>query len=144
MDARLNSLLTERFGRDTLLSLATLDHGRPSVRTVNAYYAEGAFYMITWAKSGKMRQIAENPEVGVCGEWFTGHAVAKNLGHVLLMENAGMLGRLRQAFAAWYGNEHVNEADPETILVQLRLKDGVLFHQGERIAFDLTGTGSGG
>ena len=40
-------IMIERFGRDTLLALATTENGVPSVRNVNAYYEDGAFYIIT-------------------------------------------------------------------------------------------------
>ena len=82
-----NQILTERFGKDSLIALATVEEGVPHVRTVDAVYIEGAFYVVTYALSGKMRQIAQNPVVAVSGEWFTGHGISENLGHVLLPEN---------------------------------------------------------
>ena len=54
-------LLKERFGHDTLIALATVTDGIPSVRTVNSYYEDGKFYVITYAKSAKMKQIEANP-----------------------------------------------------------------------------------
>ena len=131
-DKEIDGYLTERFGHDTLIALATTDGLRPSVRTVNALYADGAFYTITWALSGKMRDVERNPAVAVCGEWFTAHGTAESLGHVLKSDNADLLDKLRIAFAAWYGNGHVNEADPNTILLRIRLTDGVLFRNGMR------------
>ena len=56
-EQRRRYVMTERFAKDTLLSLATLDGGRPSVRTVDAVYEDGSFYAITYALSGKMKQI---------------------------------------------------------------------------------------
>ena len=55
------ALLRERFGRDNILALATVENGRPQVRYVNAYYENGAFYAITHGLSNKMRQLRENP-----------------------------------------------------------------------------------
>ncbi len=75
-------IFNERFGSDTPLSLATLDGNSPSVRIVNAYYEEGAFYAVTYALSNKMRQIDTNPKVAICGEWFTAHGIGENLGWV--------------------------------------------------------------
>ena len=43
-------ILQERFGKDTLLALATIDGEWPAVRTVNSWYDSGAFYIITHAK----------------------------------------------------------------------------------------------
>jgi general stress protein 26 len=130
------SLMTERFGHDTLLSVATMDGDRPSVRIVNAYYEGGAFYVVTYALSGKMKQMKKNPTVGVCGEWFTAHGVSENLGHVLAPQNAKMMAKLRAAFAAWYDNGHTNESDKNTVLLRIRLTDGVLWHDGERCEID--------
>ena len=65
------AILTERFGQDTVIALATQEGDRPSVRKVDGYYEDGAFYVITYGLSAKMRQIAQNPRVGVCGDWFS-------------------------------------------------------------------------
>ena len=132
MTGEIHEILQERFHKDALMALATARDNVPAVRAVNAFYEDGAFYVITWAKSGKMRDIALNPAVALCGEWFTARGVAESLGHVLLPENAAMLDKLRGAFAAWYGNGHVNESDPDTILLRVRLTGGVVFKQGTR------------
>ncbi len=109
-----NILLTERFGKDSLIALATVEDGIPHVRTVDAVYIDGAFYVVTYSLSGKCKQIAKNPTVAISGEWFTAHGVGENLGHVLLPENKDIMDILRAAFTAWYDNGHTNEADPNT------------------------------
>ena len=129
-------LLAECFGRDSLISVATTEGVRPHVRLVNGYYAEGAFYVVTDARSNKMRQIAGSPEVALCGEWFTGHGVGEHLGHVRNEENAALMGKLREAFAGWYGNGHVDESDPNICLLRIRLTDGVLMHNGTKYELD--------
>jgi len=135
-NAQTELLLTERFGRDALIALATAEDGIPHVRTVNAVYIDGAFYVVTYALSGKMRQIAKNPTVAVSGEWFTAHGIGENLGQVLLPENKAVMDILRAAFAAWYDNGHTNEADPNTCLLKIKLTDGVLFAGGKRYDID--------
>lgn len=70
-----NMILTNRFGKDSLIALATLEDGIPYVRTVDAVYIDGAFYVVTYSLSGKMRQIAKNPTVAISGEWFTAHGM---------------------------------------------------------------------
>ena len=132
MTGEIHEILQERFHKDALMALATARNNVPSVRAVNAFYEDGAFYVITWAKSGKMRDIELNPAVALCGEWFTARGVAESLGHVLLPENAAMLDKLRAAFTAWYGNGHVNESDPDTILLRVWLTGGVVFSQGKK------------
>ena len=121
-----------RFGCDSLIALATAEGSTPHVRTVNAYYEDGCFYTITWALSGKMRQLQQNPVVAICGEWFTGHGVGESMGHILNEANAEIAAKLRAVFDEWYGNGHVNEADPDTIILRIRMKDGVLFDHGTR------------
>ena len=41
-------IMTERFGKDTVIALATVENEMPYVRYVNAYYENGAFYIITY------------------------------------------------------------------------------------------------
>lgn len=131
-----NEILTNRFGKDSLIALATVENGIPHVRTVDAVYINGAFYVVTYALSGKMQQIAKNPVVAISGEWFTAHGIGENLGHVLLPENKEIMDILRAAFSAWYDNGHTNEADPHTCLLKIQLTDGVLFSDGTRYDID--------
>jgi len=129
-------ILAERFGKDTLISLATLDGKHPAVRIVNGYYEDGAFYTVTHARSGKMQQIRKNSEVALCGEWFTARGAGENLGHVRAAGNAVLMAKLREAFAAWYGGGDVNEDDPHTCLLRVRLAEGVLLSHGTRYEID--------
>ena len=61
-------IMNDRFRKDSLIGLATMDGSRPTVRAVNSYYEDGSFYVITYALSGKMRQIETNPTVAICGD----------------------------------------------------------------------------
>ena len=136
MNADIAAKMDERFGHDNLIALATLDGDSPAVRTVNAYYEGGCFYTVTYALSGKMQQINKNPKVAICGEWFTAHGIGESMGHIRLKANTDMADKLRTVFAEWYDNGHTNEADPNTIILRIRLTDGVLFWQGERYEID--------
>ena len=128
----IEAILNERFGHDSLIALATIHDGKPAVRAVNALYIDGSFYVITHALSGKMQQLAVDPHAAICGEWFTAHGIGKSLGHVLDPKNADMMDKLRVVFAEWYDNGHVDEDDPNTILLRIRLTDGVLLSHGTR------------
>jgi Pyridoxamine 5''-phosphate oxidase. len=144
MNKEVLSIMTERFGHDTLLSLATIvtcnsiDKTRPAVRTVNSYYEDGAFYIITYALSNKMKQIEACSEVAICGDWFTAHGIGENLGYVRDEKNAKIMTKLRAAFAEWYDNGHTDESDPNTCLLRIRLTDGVLFHHGTKYEIDFS------
>lgn len=130
------AILTEWFGQDTIIGLATMEDGKPWVRRVNAYYEDSAFYVITYGLSNKMRQIAQNPEVGICGDWFTAHGEGINLGYFGKAENAEIAEKLRKAFAAWIDNGHNNFEDENTCILCIRLTDGVLFCHGTRYDID--------
>lgn len=48
--------MIKRFGKDTAIALATVEHGVPCVRNVNSYYEDGSFYIITYALSNKINR----------------------------------------------------------------------------------------
>lgn len=132
--------------KDGLISLSTLalepgDNGkpRPAARIVDAYYEDGAFYTVTYATSGKMQQIAQNPEVAVCiiVENFTADGIGENLGWVCDEKNAEMMNKLRKIFAEWY-NDANNDEDPNTCLLRIRLTKGLWndAHKGIRNEID--------
>lgn len=134
------SLLCKRFGCDNLIALATTTGNVPYVRAVNAYYEAGSFYVITNATSAKMQQLFENPTVAICGEWFTAHGIGENLGWIREETNTELADTLRTVFAEWYDNGHVDENDINTVILRLRLTDGVLYWHGERYDIDFTDT----
>lgn len=124
-------LIEERCGngKDNLISLATIAMepnagGKilPYVRDVDAYYEDGVFYIVTYAKSTKMQQIVHNPEVAfsVCFEWFSGNGIGENLGWVLDPKNAEIRAKLRMAFAKWY-DEANNENDENCCILAIRI-----------------------
>lgn len=131
-------IMNDRFNKDSLIALATVDGNTPHVRAVNSYYEDGYFYTITYALSNKMKQIALNPTVAICGDWFTGHGIGENLGWIRDEKNNDIASKLRAAFAAWYDNGHTNEADINTVILRIRMTDGVLLHHGTRFEIDFT------
>lgn len=68
-------IMEERFGHDSLIALATVDDTMPYVRTVNTYYEDKSFYVITHALSNKIKHVQKNSVVSICGEWFTAHGI---------------------------------------------------------------------
>ena len=125
-------IMAERFGKDTVIALATDEGGRPYVRYVNAYYENGAFYVITHALSNKMRQIRGNPVVAIAGDWFTAHGEGVNLGHIGKEENRAMADTLKHVFASWIDNGHMDFSDKNTILLRIEVTDGLLLSHGTR------------
>ena len=129
-------LLEEKFGngKDNIISLATIalvpnNNGipRPVVRGVDAYYENGVFYVTTYSKSNKMKQIERNPEVSIASgsEMFTASGIGENLGWVLDSKNSDIRNKLRTAFASWYEIAN-NEKDENCCILAIRLTKGTL------------------
>lgn len=129
-------LIEETFGhgKDNLIALATIarevsseGHIRPVVRTVDAYYEDGVFYVVTSGKSNKMMQIADNSEVSIAGylDMFTANGIGKNLGWVLEPQNAEIRNKLRLTFANWY-DEANDEQDKNCCILAIYLTKGTL------------------
>ena len=94
-------IMTERFGKDTIIALATVENEAPFVRYVNAYYENGAFYIITYALSNKMKHMERNSTVAIAGEWFTAHGKSVNLGYFGKEENYRIAEKLKNVFSEW-------------------------------------------
>ena len=131
-------ILIERFGKDSVIALATAEDGVPHVRSVNAFYDEKAFYVITHGRSRKMKQIEKNPVVAIAGDWFTAHGKGINLGFLGKRENAEIAQKLRAAFAAWIDNGHNDLNDENTCILCIRLTDGLLFSHGTKYEIDFS------
>ena len=131
-------IMNERFGKDNIIALATVDADVPYVRNVNAFYEDGAFYIITYALSNKMNQITKNPTVAIAGDWFTAHGKGINLGYFGKPENKDISEKLKRAFHTWIDNGHKNFDDENTCILCIQLTDGVLFSHGTRYDIDFT------
>ncbi len=129
-------IMNERFGKDNIIAIATVKDGKPYVRNVNGFYEDGAFYVITYALSNKMKQIEENPHVAISGDWFTAHGKGINLGWFCKDENKNIAEKLRRAFQEWIDNGHNNFDDENTCILCIQLTDGILFSHGTRYDID--------
>lgn len=133
-----DTILTERFGGDSIIALATAVDNIPCVRSVDAFYENGAFYVLTHGLSNKMKQIAQNPTVALSGEWFTAQGKGINLGYFGKADNSRIANKMRQVFSAWIDNGHNNFDDINTCILCIQLTNGVLFSKGTRYEIDFT------
>ena len=131
-------IMSERFGKDNVIALATTENDIPYVRNVNAFYEDKAFYIITHALSNKMKQLTKNPHAAISGEWFTAHGIGINLGYFGKAENAEIARKLKQAFSQWIDNGHNDFTDTNTCILCIQLTDGILFSHGRRFDIDFT------
>lgn len=135
LSEKTEKIMTERFGKDTIIALATIENGVPYVRYVNAYYENGAFYIITHALSNKMKHIESNPTIAIAGEWFTAHGKGINLGYFGRKENHRIAEKLKNVFSEWIDNGHNNFDDENTIILCVKLTNGLLLSHGTRYEF---------
>lgn len=138
LNAESKRIMEERFGKDSVIALATVENGVPWVRNVNGYYEDGAFYIITYRLSRKMEQIGKNPNVAIAGDWFTAHGNGADLGYFCKEENRDIAEKLKKAFASWIDNGHNDFDDENTRILRVRLTDGVLLSHGTRYDIDFT------
>lgn len=125
-------IMTERFGKDTVIALATVENEVPYVRYVNAYYENDAFYIITYALSNKMKHLENNSSIAIAGEWFTAHGNGINLGYFGKKENYRIAEKLKNVFSEWIDNGHNNFDDENTIILCVKITDGRLLSHGIR------------
>ena len=128
----------ERFGKDSLIALATVEDGIPNVRTVDSFYENGAFYILTYALSNKMKQIKNDSAVAISGEWFTAHGIGRNLGWFCKKENEQIANKMKTLFSEWINNGHNNFQDENTCILRIELTYGVLFSEGNHYDIDFT------
>lgn len=131
-------ILIERFGKDSIIALATTVDNMPYVRSVDAFYFEGAFYVLTYGLSNKMKQIKDNPNVALSGDWFTAHGKGVDLGYFGKDENKIIAEKMKAIFSEWIDNGHNNFDDVNTCILRIELTDGVLFSNGTRYEIDFT------
>ena len=131
-------ILVERFGKDSIIALATTIDEVPYVRNVNAFYVDGAFYVLTYGLSNKMKQIEINPIVALAGDWFTAHGKGINLGYFGKEENKDIANKMRVAFSEWIDNGHNNFDDVNTCILRIDLIDGLLLSHGTRYEIDFS------
>ena len=133
-----DAILQERFGKDSIIALATAVDNTPYVRSVDSFYENGAFYVLTHGLSGKMQQIEQNPMVAVSGEWFSAQGKGVNLGFFGKSDNARIASKMRVVFSAWIDNGHNDFEDTNTCILCVKLTSGILFSNGTRYEIDFT------
>ena len=135
---KIDAILLERFGKDSIIALATSIDNIPYVRSVDAFYENGAFYVLTHGLSGKMKQISQNPTVAISGDWFTAQGNGVDLGYFGKAENARIASKMKDVFSVWIDNGHNDFDDINTCILCIELTSGILFSNGTRYEIDFT------
>jgi len=123
------NVLRELFAKDYQFALATSNNNIPSVRLVDTFYDKGYFYIVTYAKSQKVKDIEKNPEVSMCNKLFRFSGTAYNIGHPLSEKNHEIREKLIRVFDPWYF-AHNNENDEHMCYVKVKIKQGFFYKDG--------------
>lgn len=122
-------ILTNTFGKDMTLPLATSTEGVPTIRYVDTYFFKDSFYIVTHRDSLKMKQIIQNENVSLCYRLhnFSGKAIDR--GHPLLENNKEIRDILIKEFSTWYF-QHNNEEDPKMCYLEIKLSKAFTYDNG--------------
>lgn len=127
--------MNELFARDYQFALATTNGNIPSVRFVDTYYDKGCFFIVTYAKSNKVKEIEINKNVSLCNKLYSFRGIAFNIGHPLNPQNSEIREKLIEAFEPWYF-KHNNENDENMCYVKVELTQGFVYKDGKGYKVD--------
>lgn len=122
-------ILDELFSRDFQFALATAQQNIPSLRMVDTFYDNGAFWIVTNRKSRKVQDIQSNPQVALCSYLYSFSGKAFVAGHPLEQANKKIREKLVKAFAPWYF-AHNNEEDEDMCYLCVKPTSGFFFKDG--------------
>lgn len=111
---RVLEIIKEKYQNDTVLLVATAKDNVPSVRSVDSFFYDGSFWVVTDLSSNYVKEIQSNPNVmisdGGHNRFWCKSIIA---GHPLTDENLGIREIFLKVFHHWY--KEVNNEDIKTI-----------------------------
>jgi len=128
-------VMNELFARDYQFALATTYNNIPSIRFVDTYFDKGCFYIVTYAKSRKVKELEINRNVSLCNKLYSFKGVANNLGHPLKTQNSEIRNKLISAFEPWYF-KHNDENDENMCYIEVELTEGFFYKDGKGFKVD--------
>jgi uncharacterized pyridoxamine 5'-phosphate oxidase family protein len=130
-------VMEELFEKDYQFAFATSKDNIPSVRFVDTLYDNESFYIVTYNRSQKVRELELNQNVCLCNKLYSFSGVAHNIGHPSRPENSVIRSKLVKAFEAWYF-KHNNEDDENMCYVKVDLIHGFFYKDGIGYKVDFT------
>jgi len=129
------NVMNEMYGKDVQMSLATSVDNMPSVRVVDLFYMDECFYATSYGLSNKANQIAKNPNISMCKGLFQCWGIATNIGNPLEDKNIKLREIVKEMFYLFY-DKHVDEKDPNTCIIKIKLNKAVLFANDYKYIID--------
>lgn len=122
-------IMEQLFGKDFIFYLATSNTDIPSLRVVDTYFYNGAFWVVTYSESKKAVEIMNNPNIAICKDLYSFKGKAFNEGHPLDEKNKKIRAKLIEAFKPWYF-QHNNENDKNMCFVKFAPESGFFYKDG--------------
>jgi general stress protein 26 len=119
-------VMSELFAKDFTFNLATAKENCPSVRVVDTFYDNEVFWIVTYAKSNKVKELEVNPNVALCNNLYSFTGKAYNAGHPLDKANKEIRDKLIIVFKNWYFL-HNNEDDKNMCYVKFVPESGFFY-----------------
>jgi general stress protein 26 len=122
-------VMEELFAKDCVFAMATAQDNRPSVRFVDTFFQDGSFFVVTHAKTQKVRELETNSHVALSNHFYRFSGYAHNIGHPLTPENQELRSKLIEVFEPWYF-PHNDENDQDMCYVRIELVEGFFCKDG--------------
>lgn len=130
-------IIKERYSNDTILLIATAKDNVPSVRSVDTFYYEGSFWIVTDLNCNYVKEIQNNPYVmmsdGGHNRFWCKASIA---GHPLEEKNMSIRDIYLKVFHHWY-KEVNNENIPSLCCIKVTPYRGYIHKDKIGYTFDL-------
>lgn len=113
-ESNIKEILKEKYSQDTILLIVTAKDNVPSVRSVDSFYYDGSFWIVTDTRTNYVKEIQSNKYTMISDG---GHnrfwCEADVTGHPLDEKNKDIREVYLKVFHHWY--KEVNNEDLETV-----------------------------
>lgn len=134
----IHDILEERYSQDTILLIATAKDHVPSVRSVDSFYYDGSFWIVTDTGCNYVKEIQSNENVMISDG---GHnrfwCRASVMGHPLEEKNKTIREVYLKVFKHWY-KEVNNEELPSVCYIKVTPYRGYIHKNKIGYTFDMT------
>lgn len=137
-DSGVINILEERYSEDTILLIATAKDNIPSVRSVDTFFYDGSFWIVTDTRSNYVKEIKQNGYVMISD---AGHnrfwCKAIIAGHPLEEHNKLIREVFLIKFKHWYKEVNNEELD-SVCYIKAKPYKGYIHKNKQGYTFDLT------
>ncbi|MFP4286927.1 MAG: hypothetical protein ACLFRI_04440 [Candidatus Izemoplasmataceae bacterium] len=136
-DSGVINILEEKYSNDTILLIATAKDNVPSVRSVDSFYYEGSFWIVTDTRCNYVNEIQSNDYVMISDGghnrfWCKAYVV----GHPLEQKNQSIREVFLKVFKNWY-KEVNNEKNLSVCFIKVIPYKGYIHKDKIGYTFDI-------